>query len=315
MSFGESMCLNGSYKRKTHGLHGEDVEEYVLLSFRDNGCSPRVSSLMLKPRSDTVASFRLSKPSPAKVYVDESLYPDGSIRKQLGYWGYMCSFADYMEEPPPVRDIFRPYPWSWFNMVLAQPRQQRRPKPKVKPTQDQCDLPIVGQRFNMTFGSTALKHSGRECTGYTRTSPYTHVNQVDISLEGCYSENGTFYTSKQTERYIFPCDAQFGDYERAYKNGSRFIFTSTKHSRTLTDEQYICWIFTFDPDIIYWYPLSQCDRLGAKLLRSIKDTPPLARFQFEPMSYVLISGSSSLFAQSAMVAMLSQMLILASVFS
>ena len=275
------MCMNGSYKRKTHGLDGSDVKEYVLLSFRDNGCSPRVSSLMLKPRSEMVASFRLSYPSPAKVYVDESQYADGSIRKKLGYWGYMCLFADYTKEPPPVGNIFRPYPYSWYNMIRFNKR----------PVTGHCQMPIVGQRFNVTFGSTALKHAGFECQGFTRTEPYAEVNKVDITLEKCYNENGTFYELRRKKRYLLPCVAQFGDYNQVYKNGSRFIMADTSQSRDLTDEQYICWIFTFDPDVVYWYPISQCDRLGAKLKESIKETPPLAKFHFEPMSYVLISGS------------------------
>ncbi len=281
VSFGESMCLNGSYKRKMHGLEGRDVEEFVLLSFRNNGCSPRVSSLMLKPRSELVASFRLSYPSPAKVYVDESQYPDGSIRKKLGYWGYMCLFANYKEEPPPVGNIFRPYPWSWYNMVRFD----------KQPVTVQCEMPIVGQRFNVTFGSNALKHAGQECTGFTRTEPYTEVSKVDIFLEGCYADNGTYFELRRRERYVFPCVAQFGDYNQVYKNGSRFIMVDTFNARDLTDEQYVCWIFTFDPDVVYWYPISQCDRLGTMLKQSIKQTPPLATFNFEPMSYVLLSGS------------------------
>ncbi len=306
-SFGESMCMNGSYKRKMHGLEGYEVTEYVLLSFRDNGCSPRVSSLMLKPRSEIVASFRLSYPSPAKVYVDESQYADGSVRKKLGYWGYMCLFADYKEEPEPVGNIFRPYPWSWYNMVRFDPR------PGATAT---CEIPIVGQKFNMTFGPHALRHAGQECTGYTRTEPYTKVAKVDVTLEGCYAENGTFYELLKTERYVFPCVAQFGDYNQVYKNGSRFILVDTILSRDLTDEQYICWIFTFDPDVVYWYPISQCDRLGTRLKRSIKDTPPLAKFNFEPMSYVLISGSTRLgFTHSHPALLLCTLLLLLRAFS
>lgn len=283
LSFGKSECLKGSYKRELQGLNGDNIEEYVLLSFRDNGCSPRVSSLLLKPRSEMVASFRLSYPSPAKFYVDESLYAGGDTRKRLGYWGYMCTFADYREEPPPVGNIFRPYPWSWYNMVRFE----------KQPVSGTCEMPIAGQRFNVTFGARALRHAGHECYGFTRTDPYSPVQKVDITLEGCYAGNGTHYKLRRRERYVFPCVAQFGDYRQMYKNGTRFIIADTAQAREITDEQYICWIFTFDPDVVYWYPISQCDRLGAKLNQSIKETPPIAEFNFEPMSYVLISGSVS----------------------
>ena len=282
------MCLGGNYKRKLHGLEGSDVKEYVLLSFRDNGCSPRVSTLMLKPRSEMIASFRLSYPIPAKVYIDESKYADGSIRKKLGYWGYMCSFVGYKEEPPPVGNIFRPYPWSWYNMVRF----------KKQPVSSHCELPIVGQRFNVTFGPDVLRYTGLRCLGFTRTEPYAEVNKMDISIEGCLNENDTYLELRRREQFTFPCVAQFGDYNQIYKNGSRFIIADTFQSRDITSERYICWVFTFNPDVVYWLPLSQCDRLGAKLMENInhidKEKLYLAKFNFEPMSYVLVSDSVSI---------------------
>ena len=277
------MCMSGKYKRKIHGLEGDDVQEYVLLSFRDNGCSPRVSSLMLKPRSEMVASFRLSYPIPAKVYIDESKYSDGSIRKKLGYWAYMCSFAGYKEEPPPVGNIFRPYPWSWYNMVRFD----------KQPVSGQCVLPINGQIFNVTFGANALRHAGQVCKGFTRTEPFAEINKMDITLNGCYTDNGTYMELRRKEYYSLPCVAQFGDYDLIHKNGSRFLIADTYQTRGLTSEQYICWIIMLD--VVYWYPISQCDRLGTRLKENIKNTPPLAKFHFEPQSFVLVSDSVSKF--------------------
>ena len=280
MSFGKSECLAEKYRRKLHGLEGSDVQEFVLLSFRDNGCSPRVSTLMLKPRSEMVASFRLSYPIPVKVYIDESMnMADGSQRKSLGFWGYMCSFVGYKEEPPPVGNIFRPYPWSWYNMVRFD----------KQPVGGHCVLPINGQRFNVTFGANALRHARRECKGFTRTEAYAEVNKMDITLEGCYTDNGTYMELRRKEHFSFPCVAQFGDYDLVHKNGSRFIIADTYQSRDLTSEQYICWVIMLD--VVYWYPISQCDRLGPRLKENIKNTPPLAKFHFEPQSYVLVSDS------------------------
>ena len=281
-SFGESGCMEGKYKRPTHGL-GEQVKEYVLLSFTNNGCSPRVSSLMISKHTNTLLRYRLSPAASVRVFVNQNYYINGEIRQHLGYWGYMCKFADYRYEPMPVGTLFRPSPVGWLNMIKTDDHLILKP----------CLFPISGQQFSVTFSDSELNIFGRSCSGYTQTAAFSVRKTIDLNIQGCIAPNGSTIEHNIQNKQVFHCLAQFGDYNNAIDVGNQLLITNNPQQE-LSDQEFLCWIFTVRPEVLYWYPISHCNTLGASELKLlVQQSKPIAKFTFEPSTYVVIGAADS----------------------
>jgi len=270
-NIGETSCLSDA--GGDPGL-GESAIEYTLLSFYDNGCSPRQTSLVVANRSSSILSYRLSQSQVAPIEVGW----DGStavLDQDVTDW---CKKTEYAYDDKPVLGAYHKSAAGWHNLV----RSDQGRNSVV------CDLPFVDEvavtmTVKLDYGFTS------SCTGSLNYS--AGKENVDMSVEHCKRPSFGNQTASITDN-SFVCLASFRS-----DSGKQFIFTRANTPIKHLSSRYMCWVV--EDARIVWYPAGMCDAQSRTVFRYYDITDAVVRLRLNlPSSTtrVDISTTASVFS-------------------
>ena len=301
---GVSQCTRTVNRR--YGLP-YNAEEFSLLTFFDNGCSPHGTSIVIGNWSTSVASFRITiskaiiKPF---LTVYNPSFTQWTIRNSFESLCDNFALNFYETDPEPIGTRYRVFPNGWFNLV-------RMNEPLIGVS---CLFPVNFLKMTMRL------HTGAECdvrmksTEVRGNEPLSgdtvyEATSFNLVIESCTPEyeveensppDGEYVNSTTTSVFravhaalaeppvldkvrahqidSHLCLASFRD---RYQN--RYLITKVTSSESIVHQQYLCWLFSSRTGRAYWLPISSCD---SNIERQ------LGRRNYEP--YAVIDVATSL---------------------
>ena len=272
-TMGETDCSRRKPVRAPYGLTSE-AKEYSLVQTFMNGCSHRMSVLQIVNRSDSVLSFRVSKPGVVDwhLVVNEVSF----LWQIMSGWEKWCDKVTYEQPQVTPTASARTELTGWFNLV-----QEDADAVTVN-----CSLPEkIPEQFTMHLPS------GQQCNGVITQDG---ADSLQVSYKDCKSSgalpSGGSHAIEQLAK--FECLAAFlGD------SGRTFLVTRTpKEFPNAVNETHICWVFSTGQSLgnVYWFRVSDCDGTSdVYAQRGFRQE--LARFDFHveppPANEVLVASA------------------------
>ena len=284
---GLSQCVNTEEYRRI--ALPSNAEEYSLLSFFKNGCSPHGTSVLMGNWSTSVASFRITISKPlitpflTKWSPDESKY---RIRESFESLCEHLTLYFYETDPEPIGTKYRVFPNGWFNLVrLDRPLEGvacRLPlnyahfqlilasgtKCKVKVEVEDNDGTIKVMSSKTPYDATTFTLVLEECIpGYdieeeeqeeepeVISTEAPHVSGIESSRQEQEPPVVDEVRTHRTETHM--CLTSFRD---PYMN--HYVITKVSAdfpNDPLAHQDYICWLFSARSGRAYWLPISSCD--------------------------------------------------------
>ena len=207
--------------------------EYILLRYFDNGCSPRVTTMLFANQSDSVISFRVSYPNFARSELSSANATPPfmwALKDNSQDW---CATKRYRLNKRNQIEIFRTSHFNWFTLV--------NPSPDAKTV----SCPMQGHSFIINIPD------GSSCSAYTKQTIH---DAFQVTYTIC--SNSTQANIELPPPTEFKCLA---DYDDTFSR--RFLITRVLESKkAFVKEGLICWVFSNKyKNNIYWMRASECD--------------------------------------------------------
>ena len=277
---GLSQCTKTSYRRT--GLP-YNAEEFSLLTFFENGCSPHGTSIIMGNWSTSVISFRItiSKPIIKPLLTTfNSHYDKWIIRDSFESLCDNLGLYFYETDPEPIGTKYRVFPNGWFNMIRLDEPLELVPcyfpinfatfkirlssgtecQVRVESTDDSIQEPLnirtaaVSTSFNLVLETCTPGYDVEESSpgnshehNTTTETPVLTAALIDEQLP-VVDEVRTYKTDSHG------CLASFHD-----KFHNKYIITRVTSQEPLVGQEYLCWLFSSRTGRAYWFPISSCD--------------------------------------------------------
>ncbi len=243
-SLGTFLNMGRSYCEMQSDVFNEDqVEEYILLSMYENGCSARSSVLRVVRRGNIVVSYQLSSSELPAV----AIKPEGSrwvVDSNPAAW---CQYVGYIQDAPPLNDKHRKHSDGWFNLIKNMNENHRKTKIPIT----RCEIPL----FELSTFHARLETVN--CTGLLRTTS-AGIMQAEFNL--CTDDRYSYTQNTDDSpflhfKYHISCLSTF----EGARNKTFLIAMSMSLYPYTENNTFTCWILDLITNQVQIYPPGICD--------------------------------------------------------